>query len=447
MTLPSMLAANLQIIADLKEFLFSVSFNNEHLRLFSLRPTAFRRRRTLTFERMAVFMVQLCKKTLKVELDDFFGSLDLVSCSKAAFCMQRINFDPSFFYSWNRILCESFYKNYESTIKKWRGFRLIACDGSNVALIRKPELEKVFGGQSNQEGSFVQAKTFFATDILNNLILYPQMVPYRYGELPAAYDMLGQINFPSDMLLIFDRNFSNYKIIALLTMREKPLKYVIRAKDSLNIVREFLKTGKKEAIVEMKPTPAIREGLKSCGFIISAEHVIKTRLIKVELENGTIEVLMTNLLKADGYRHREFKDLYAKRWGVETNIGFQKNILRLEALSGHSPISVLQDFYATVFTANLHSLLIKPAQKEIEETTRHSKYPQKVNNNLSFGKLKKVIAQLFLAKNIKKLLADLYLYFIRDPLPVRLGRSFPRIRKNQLSKNKHRYYSNYKPAF
>lgn len=447
MTLPSMLATNLLIIRDLKQFLFSVSTNKRHLQQFSLQSKAFKRRRILTFERMAVFMVQLCKKTLKVELDDFFDSINLVSCTKAAFCMQRINFDPAFFYCWNRVLCESFYKHCQSEVKRWRGFRLIGCDGSNVALIRKPALEKFFGGQSNQEGSFVQAKTFYATDILNNLILYPQMVPYRYGELPAAYDMLTQINFPSDMLLIFDRNFSNYKIIALLTMREQPLKYVIRAKDSLNIVRDFLKTGKREQIAEMKPTQTIRQGLKRCGFIISPEQSIKTRLIKVELKNGTVEVLMTNLLKEEGYLHREFKELYSKRWGVETNIGFQKNILRLEALSGHSPISVLQDFYATVFTANLHSILIRPAQREIEKETSKSKYPLKVNNNLSFGKLKKVIAQIFLSRKIKKLLHDLHQYFIRDPLPIRVGRCFPRIRKNPLSKNKHRYYTNYKPAF
>lgn len=447
MTPPPMLATNLRIIADLKQFLFSISSNKSHLQQFSLQPKAFKRRRVLTFERMAVFMVQLCKKTLKVELDEFFDSINTATCTKAAFCIQRLNFDPAFFYCWNMVLCESFYNHFRSGVKRWRGYRLIACDGSNVALIRKAALEKVFGGQSNQEGSFVQAKTFYATDILNNLILYPQMVPYRYGELPAAYDMLNRINIPSDMLLIFDRNFSNYKVIALLTMREQPLKYVIRAKDSLNIVRDFIKTGKKEQIVEMQPTQAVRKGLERCGFIISPSQTIKTRLIKVELKNGTLEVLMTNLFKEDGYLNRDFKELYAKRWGVETNIGFQKNILQLEALSGHSPISVLQDFYATVFTANLHAILIRPAQTEIDKEKSKYKYPLKVNNNLSFGKLKKVIARIFLSRNIKNLVMDLHQHFIRDPLPVRAGRTYPRIRKNPLSKNKHRYYTNYKPAF
>lgn len=442
-----MLTTNLLIISDLKQFLFSVSANNEYRKLFCLKDTSFKRRRVLTFERIAVFIVQLCKKTLKVELDNFFESIGSVSCSKAAFCMQRINFDPAFFYCWNQVLVDSFYRHYKLKFKKWRGYRVIACDGSNIPLIRKPSLEKVFGGQSNQEGAFVQAKTFYATDILNNLILCPKVVPYRYGELPAAYDMLNQYNFSADMLLLFDRNFSNYKMIALLTMREQPIKYVIRAKDSLNIVQEFLSTGRREQIIELFPTKVIRDGLKKTGIIVSPNHALKTRLIRVVLNNGTIEVLMTNLSKKEGYPCSEFKELYAKRWGIETNIGFQKNILQIEALSGHSPIAVLQDFYATVLTANIHSILIAPAQDDIDKKTKNAKYPLKVNNNLSFGKLKASITKILLCSKIKYIIIELHQYFIRDPLPIRKGRSFSRVRKNPQSKSKHRYYTNYKPAF
>jgi hypothetical protein len=442
-----MLTANLSIISELREFLFSVSTNRSNLQYFCLQPQAFTRRRVLTFERMATFIVQLCKKSLKVELDEFFNSVGVAGCTKAAFSMQRVNFDPAFFYCWNRVLCDSFYKHYKSEVKNWYGFRLIACDGSNIPLVRKPELIRVFGGQSNSEGFFVQAKTFYATDILNNLVLYPQMVPYRYGELPAAYDMLNQIDFAPDMLLMFDRHYSNYKMVALLTMREHPLKYVIRVKDSLNLAQKFLRTGKREQVIDLYPTKVIRDRLKDSGIMVSGTHKIKTRLIRVELNNGKSEILMTNLSKAEGYKQKVFKNLYAKRWGVETNIGFQKNILQLEALSGHSPIAVLQDFYATVFTANLHSIITKPAQAALEKQKKKTKYPMKVNNNLAFGKLKKGIAKLLLRKSIKKILIELYEYFLQNPLPIRIGRSFPRIRKNPQSKGKHRYFTNYRPTF
>ena len=51
------------------------------------------------------------------------------------------------------------------------------------------------------------------------------------------------------------------------------------------------------------------------------------------------------------------------RWGIETNISPQKNIMQLESFSGLTVKAVEQDFYATVFTANLHAGLIKDAQQ------------------------------------------------------------------------------------
>jgi len=67
------------------------------------------------------------------------------------------------------------------------------------------------------------------------------------------------------------------------------------------------------------------------------------------------------------------------RWGIETNIPLQKNIIQLESFSGLSVAAVEQDFYATVFMANLLSILIKDAQQTVEKTTLKRKYPMKIN--------------------------------------------------------------------
>jgi hypothetical protein len=278
------------------------------------------------------------------------------------------------------------------------------------------------------------------------MILFPSIVPYRYGEVQAAYDILTHAPLDSDMLMIYDRNFSSYKIIALMTMREQPLKFLIRVKDGLTIAKDFVKQGKREKIIDLMPSPAAIEGLKKSGFIITSKTSIKIRLIRVDLDNGETEILMTNLWKDDGYAAHEFKQLYSRRWGVETNIGFQKNVLKLEALSGQSPITVLQDFYATVFTANLHSLLIKPAQAYLDVSRDKGKHPVQVNNNKAFGRIKPNIVTLFLTKDPLEILEKMHQYFIRAPLPIRPGRSFPRIRKNPMTKSKHRMYTNYKPT-
>jgi hypothetical protein len=132
---------------------------------------------------------------------------------------------------------------------------------------------------------------------------------------------------------------------------------------------------------------------------------------------------------------------------VESNINFQKNILQLESLSGLTPTSVEQDFYATIVVANLHFLLIKHAQQTIDTTLTDKKYPMQVNNNKAFGKLKKNLIPLFVSENPSEILKTLYAYFIRAPLPVRKNRHFPRIRINPMSRSKFRTFTNFKPAY
>jgi hypothetical protein len=443
-----MLSANLKIISTLKEFLTTVSNQTCYKNLYKNAETDFTRTRKLPFEKLVLLIIQLCKKTLSVEIEKFFEGINSsLSCSVSALSLQRMKLNPSFFYSWNMVLWMNFYIEYGKNVKRWRGFRVLGCDGSNISLVNKPDLQKYFGGQSNQSSSYVQAKTFYIFDVLNKMSLFPQIAPYRYGELNMAYDFIEHACIEEDMLLIFDRNFSNYKIAALLQFKEKEIKYVIRVKDNLNFSKQFVRSNKKSAVIEIFPSPASIDGLKECGYIVQKYTPIKVRLIRVELSSGNIEVLMTNLWEEEGYATNEFKMLYSMRWGVESNIGFQKNILQLESLSGLTPTSVMQDFYATVFVSNLHFLLIKQAQETLDNTMVDAKYPMQVNNNKAFGKIKANLIKLFISENPSEILKTLYNYFIRAPLPIRKNRSFPRIRKNPMTKSKYRTFTNFKPAY
>ncbi|WP_096351507.1 transposase [Mucilaginibacter gotjawali] len=280
--------------------------------------------------------------------------------------------------------------------------------------------------------------------MLNQLVLYSKIAPYRYGEVPMAYDATEELE--EDMLAIYDRNFCSYKMFALHLWAEKEIKFVIRGKDNHSMVQEFVARGKQTEVIHLSPGKAAIEGLKESGFIITRQTLLKVRLVRVELEK-TIEVLVTNLWAEDGFPNSDFKKLYFLRWGVETNISIQKNILQLEAFSGLTVESVEQDFYATVFTANLHSVLIKDAQQSIDENSKSRKYPMKVNRNKSIGKLKINLISLFTDNDVGRILNILHAHFIRDILPVRPNRSYERVRKNKQSKSKHRTFSNFKPSY
>jgi hypothetical protein len=440
-----MLQANLCIIEELRSFLKLIVEDSSLLAKFSTVPDGFTRRRKLPFDRLVLLIAKLCKKTLSVELEQFFDESSISdSCTVSAFCQQRMKLNPLFFRVWNELLCKSFYATEGVEVKRWKGYRVIAVDGSNISLVNTPLLREYFGGQSNQECFFVQAKAMYRYDVLNKMLLRAELVPYRTGELTVAYSLVD--NLEEDMLTIYDRNFGNFKMIALHMWQEKERKFVIRAKESREIFRTFIKSGECSAMFDLSPTPSAIEGLRQHGYIINKNTRLTVRLVRVDLPES-VEVLITNLWEEEGYANELFKDLYFMRWSVETIISHQKNILQLESFSGLSPLSVAQDFHATVFIANLHSIVVEVAQKTINETKTKKKYAMKVNGNKSYGKLKANIITLFISNEPEIILRTLHRYFVRDTLPIRPGRTFPRIVKNKQSRSKHKTFMNYKPAF
>ena len=439
-----MLEANVAIVEELKKFVTTVSTRPELLQYFKRTESSFSRTRKLPFDKLVLLIAKLCKRTLSLEIEDFLKEMNIdTSCTTSAYVQQRSKLNESFFYCWNMVLWFNFYLHYGANVKRWKGYRVIAGDGSSVSLVNNKALREYFGGQRNQRTDFVLGKVYYCYDVLNEMILFPRLSPYRYPEVEMAYESIDYLE--SDMLMIYDRNFANYKTVALHLWQEREIKFVIRARATQCVVKEFIKSRKCSAIVELEPTSNASKGLKKCGYRINNQTKLTVRLVRVELGN-TIEVLITNLWEEEGHPVTEFKDLYFLRWGIETRISFQKNILQLESFSGLTPIAVLQDFYATVFITNLHALLIKDAQQTVNETTKHYKYPMKINNNKSAGRLKRQLILLFTSQNTENILITLHNLFIRDIVPVRKGRNYPRRVINKKTKGKHTTFSNFKLA-
>ena len=408
-----MIDVNVKIIGELKRFVSMVASTPDLLDKFRRSSTDFTRKRKLSFQNLVLLIAKLCKKTLSIELESFFEQSGAAGscCSVSAFCQQRLKLKPLFFYYWNIVLWTSYYRYAQQAVKGWKGYRVVAADGSTVSLVDTPALSSYFGGQSNQKGSFVLAKTFYCYDVLNELILSAQIKPYRYAELNIAYEQVDKLQ--KDMLMVYDRNFCNYKMVALHQWQEQEIKFIIRAKENLQVVRSFMQSGKLSEVVELQPGTKAIEGLKKSGYRINKKTLLRVRLVRVELEKS-VEVLLTNLWEEQGHSSEEFKALYGLRWGVETNISLQKNVLTLESFSGLTPLAVVQDFYATVFMTNLHAVVLKDAQQSAEQQHAGRKYPVKINNNKAVAKLKTFLVALFLSYRPKKVLQILH-----DWLPQR----------------------------
>ena len=148
------------------------------------------------------------------------------------------------------------------------------------------------------------------------------------------------------------------------------------------------------------------------------------------------------MLDKEKYPLEIFKDLYFKRWGIETNYNRLKSNIHVEEFSGLTEIAIRQDFYANVFINNLQSIIALDSKEEIDRENEGNEYEYKINRNLSLGFMKDRIVEIFTSDN-PRYYEELKELFKMNPNPIRIGRKNPR--KHQ-DKNRRKYFMNRKRA-
>jgi len=91
---------------------------------------------------------------------------------------------------------------------------------------------------------------------------------------------------------------------------------------------------------------------------------IRLRMTKIPLKNNEEEHLISNLY-IDEVDYNQIKSLYNKRWEIEKSFDVLKNKLHIEELSGHSKITVEQDFNAQILVHNIIQDIKNEANKKL----------------------------------------------------------------------------------
>lgn len=443
-----MVQANVKILEDLQTYLNVCCEESEIRNRFISKTSDFSRNRKLPMERVALMVLNFLKRSLNVEIKEFFEKAlceNNVSCSKGAFCLQRLKLNPSFFFLWNQILTGSFYEHYKEEVKRWKGFRLLATDGSMIYLINNPSLRAYFGAQNNQYGDRVMARVMQVEDVLNNIIVFGNLFPISVSEQSVTYQLA--TSYPPDSLLLFDRNFASYALMYLLINQEQSRHFVIRCKTagSFTEVASFLHSHKTSKLVTLYASQASINILSELGYKVNKETGITVRMVRIKLPNGETEVLLTNLVDERQYSVEEIKELYGLRWRIETKYFKQKNQMLLEEFSGHSVCSVRQDYLANVFVSNLHNLIEKQCNLLLLLMDDKRKYSYRINQSASLALMKNTIVKLLIRQNETVLiLLALQKAFERYLEPERKGRSCPRIRKHKRRHGRFQTFTNYK---
>ena len=165
--------------------------------------------------------------------------------------------------------------------------------------------------------------------------------------------------------------------------------------------------------------------------------------MRVELESGESEVLVTSLIDAEKYPHQLFAELYHDRWPIEEDYKIMKCRIEIENFSGKSPLSVYQDFHAAVFSKNITAMLVASTREKVASATASRILVYKSNFTQALSTMRDTIVVLLQGsrKTIFKIISDLLETIAKAVEPVRPGRKFPHNHKRAQRK----CCLNYKP--
>lgn len=427
-----------KLIDFLKDILYSQNFvdrNKESAKDFT-------RNRLLPFQTLFLYFINLPKGSYQDELEHFFKALlrldvPIKFVSKMALSLARKKLKYSAFIELNRHLIDFFYKHFNNT-KKWYGFHLLGIDGSTLKLHKYKDIIEHFGIMKPNNGSEVpMARVSQMFDVLNKITIDAIISCYQVGERELLRQHMFNLR-PNDLLLL-DRGYPAYWIFNLILSRGG--NFCARISKQWKIVQRFIESGATEAIVDLH---ASFQSKKECLDLGLDVIPLSLRLIRVELDSGEIEVLITSLTDEKKYPQKIFKGLYHKRWPVEVDYLYMKERLQIGNFSGKSALSVYQDFHSKVFAKNLIWVLASPAQDVVKNESEDKKHEHQLNMTQAISKSKDTLFLLFERPRemIVQLIQKIHAVFMTATEPIRPGRKFKRNHKV----NKREYYMNYKPC-
>jgi len=349
-------------------------------------PKYFTRKRGMKFAENVIFVINKGNTSIQSEMNRFFCNHKegAESISEQAFSKARNHYDESPFVKLFKMTVEESYREESTLSKMYKGYYLFAIDGSDLVLPQCSELRAKYGemkGVTAAQGSACY-------DILSERIVTAEIGKITSDERALAKKHLKELKqsgLSTKSIVIFDRGYPCASLLKYLT--ENGFKYLMRVRRKFNV-----KIDKIEADERNSASPNL----------IELPNGVVVRAVKLPL-NDEFETLITNL----DWTQDELFELYGKRWGVETDYNILKNKIQVEAWSGLTETSVLQDFWASLYLNNLVLIEKFYADTLIRQhrENKNNKYIYKANVNEIVGSIKDRFIDICLAdepEDVKK---------------------------------------------
>jgi hypothetical protein len=397
--------------------------------LFVKNPTIdFTRNRKLSFKTLLTLLLYMGGNSIRKELFEYFD-FDITTATTSAFVQQRQKILPCAL----EYLMHEFTNSFEY-VKTYKGYRLLAVDGSSISIPHNPNDTDTYFKQGERKGYnqlHLNAMYDLSNQIYTDVLIQPRR---KMNEYDAFAKIVDRSRISQKSIVIADRGYESYNLFAHI--EQKGWNYLIRVKDitSNGILSGFDLPStdefdiKIDTILTRKQTKNEKANPKLFKFLprnsrfdyLDLHHnkyyPISLRVLRIKVNNELYETIITNL-NSEQFSLCDIKELYSLRWGIETSFRKLKYTVGLVNFHSKKMHCITQEIFARLIMYNFSEIIVA----HIIVSTKSNKYSYKVNFSFAVS-----VCKRFLLPLCKARLPDVEALLGKNVLPVRIGRHLPR---------------------
>ncbi|MBM3465504.1 MAG: IS4 family transposase, partial [Armatimonadetes bacterium] len=243
----------------------------------------------------------------------------------------------------------------------YRGMRLMAIDGWELALPDTPANSKAFGRPATRRhgqpvaGGYPKVQVLRLMEVGTHLSVEALIRPHDHGEYPVASALLHQA--PAGCLMLWDRGFYGY---SLLKQAVDEHKHVLGRLKANVITQRIENLG--DGSYQARIYPTAKDQRRGTNALI-------VRVIEYTCDDpqrpghGQRHRLVTTLLDAALYPAKELIVLYHERWEIElaNDEIVTHQLARPVELRSRTPCGVVQEIYGVLLAHNAVRALMHEA--------------------------------------------------------------------------------------
>jgi len=125
----------------------------------------------MNFKSIVLFILNFVKKSLQLELDDFFNKVKVIDerITKQAFSQARQKISPTAFIKMSDEINKWFYR--DTNFKTYKGYRLLGIDETVLEISNTEKLREHFGYIENQSIKVARSRASGLYDLENDMML------------------------------------------------------------------------------------------------------------------------------------------------------------------------------------------------------------------------------------------------------------------------------------